>query len=443
MTSSEPALLAELQRAWQTSDELFGLLLDERTYFEAPIPLRHPFVFYLGHLPAFAWNQIGVGVLGRGPLDPELDPLFERGIDPPDEARARELAVSAWPDLAAVKSYRDRARAEVLGTWDAIAERAADDVLAAGHRIVHLVLEHELMHHETLVYMLNELAPHAKQGPPGRAARPPAVPQTSEMVAIPAGRAVLGADFDELPFGWDNEFPRTQVELRAFRLARLPVTVGEFREFVEAGGYRETALWRPSDRAWLSRGRRARPHGWVEAGGELTLRTMFGALPLDEVATWPAIVTAAEAMAYARWKGARLASEAELQHAALGTPEGIQRRYPWGEAEPAPEHGNFGLAHFDPVAVGSHPAGRSAFGIDELVGNGWEWTATDFAGFPGFQAWMRTYPGYSSAFFGDDHAVLYGAAWPTAARLLRPSFRNWFRRTYPWVFAKFRLARDA
>jgi hypothetical protein len=153
MTADLHALTEALKAAWRRSDQLFALLPPAALH-ERPIGQRHPFLFYLGHLPAFAWNQLGRGVLGRPPLDPRLDRLFERGIDPPDPSAAP--ALSAWPSLTAVLDYRDAARDAVQGQIPelrrALHDRP-DDPLLQRARVLHLVLEHELMHHETLLYM--------------------------------------------------------------------------------------------------------------------------------------------------------------------------------------------------------------------------------------------------------------------------------------------------
>jgi formylglycine-generating enzyme required for sulfatase activity len=159
-------------------------------------------------------------------------------------------------------------------------------------------------------------------------------------------------------------------------------------------------------------------------------------LPLEA----PVYVTHDEAAAYARWKGGRLPTEGEFHHAAFGTPSGEERAHPWGDAVPDETRGNFDFAHWDPVAVGSYPAGASAWGIHDLVGNGWEWTSTTFAGFPGFTP-MPSYREYSADFFDDAHFVLKGASPVTPRELIRRSFRNWFRPNYPYVFATFRCVR--
>jgi len=148
---------------------------------------------------------------------------------------------------------------------------------------------------------------------------------------------------------------------------------------------------------------------------------MFEALPLP--LNWPVYVSHAEASAYARWKGRRLMTEAEFHRAAEGASAG---------------HHDF--AGFDPIPVGSYPGTASRWGAHDLIGNGWEWTSTVFAPFAGFVP-MRSYPEYSADFFDGRHYVMKGASPATAAELARPSFRNWFRANYPYVYAKFRTAR--
>jgi formylglycine-generating enzyme required for sulfatase activity len=145
---------------------------------------------------------------------------------------------------------------------------------------------------------------------------------------------------------------------------------------------------------------------------------MFEALPLP--LDWPVYVSHAEASAYARWKGRRLMTEAEFHRASEGA---------------TPGHADF--AGYDPVAAGSFPDTASRWGVHDLIGNGWEWTSTVFAPFPGF-APMASYPEYSADFFDGRHYVMKGASPATARELIRPSFRNWFRGNYPYVYAKFR-----
>ena len=262
----------------------------------------------------------------------------------------------------------------------------------------------------------------------------------ARSVEVPEGEALLGAARGSVEFGWDNEFPEHRVHVPRFAIDDHPVTNAELLAFVRDGGYDEPRLWREDDWAWRTRRCVQHPHSWVREGGGFRVRSLLKDVPFDRAAEWPAMTSWAEAAAYARWRKAHLPSEAEWRRAAHGTPEGGDRRWPWGDATPAGCHGNFHFRHGSPLPSGSHPAGASAWGVLELVGNGWEWTGTPFGPFPGFEPLPR-YPGYSADFFDGSHYVLLGASWATDEALLRPSFRNWFQPHYPYVFAKFRCAR--
>lgn len=419
-------LRSAVENAWQRSDQIFARV-DERALLSRPIPLRQPFLFYVGHLPAFAWNHLGRRVLGRPGFAPDFDSLFQAGIDPPDDADtgSRDDA-AAWPSYDAVLAYRDRVRDELRMLLD---EPKLGDVLP-------MVLEHELMHHETLMYMIQRLPAESK----GRLVEETAHLLASlrperQRVRIPDGVAHLGTRSDD--FRWDNERPELEVHTPAFSIDSLPVTNREFLEFVTAGGYADRRLWTEDAWAWRERRGVVRPCSWTGEDGDGRVITPFGDVSFDQAADWPTSVTHCEAQAFARWSGARLPTEEEFHRAAFATPDGRLREHPWGDAPPSPEHGNLGFDHWGPTPVGSHPAGASAFGVHELVGNGWEWTATPFRPFPGFEP-QDGYPGYSADFFDERHFVLLGGSWATDRRLVRRSFRNWFQPHYPYVFSKFR-----
>jgi formylglycine-generating enzyme required for sulfatase activity len=162
---------------------------------------------------------------------------------------------------------------------------------------------------------------------------------------------------------------------------------------------------------------------------------MFEEIPLPP--DWPVYVSHAEASTYARWTGKSLPTEAQWQRAAYGSPKSELRAFPWGNANPTAAHGNFDFANWDPVSVFAHPQGASAFGVEDMLGNGWEWTSTVFAPFVGFEP-FPFYRGYSADFFDGKHYVIKGASARTAACMLRSSFRNWFQPHYQYVYAGFR-----
>ncbi|GJM23106.1 MAG: hercynine oxygenase [Planctomycetota bacterium] len=439
LLTSEPAQLGdELARAWQRSDAIFALL-SESAWLEQPIPLRHPFLFYLGHLPAFAWNHLGVTLLGKPALNAEFEDLFERGIDPSTDGTAPQATAPRWPERAQVEAYRDRVRAALVS---ALPELETHDAKRAGReaeQLLHAVLEHELMHHETLLYMLQALDHAQKRAPASSTDEVCAEGAPLELVEIPAGHTTLGAAPREQAFGWDNEFPAQRVAVPAFRIDSLPVSNTRFLEFVNDGGYRTPRWWSAEAWRWREQHGLGHPLNWRHDGTRWWQRTLFCDRPLEQVAHWPVSVSWAEAAAFAAWQGRRLPTEAEFQRAAYGTPSGHEHEAPNRVGASDMRTASLDFQRWSPAPVGSSPQGRSAFGVHELVGNGWEWTATLFAPRPGFRVTLPSYAGYSADFFDEPHYVMLGGSWATDARLLRRSFRNWFRPHYPWAFTKFRL----
>jgi ergothioneine biosynthesis protein EgtB len=297
------------------------------------------------------------------------------------------------------------------------------------------VLEHEPMHQETLRYIWHRLPYDRKRRPadlpaPWVGGEPP----QPRAVQVPAGRATLGADPGLFAFAWDNELPAHAIDVPAFSIDRDSVTNRDFLEFVDAGGYLDEALWDAEGWQWRTAHDVRHSLFWELHRGAWFWRGMWDLVPLPMA--WPAYVTHAEASAFAKWRGRRLPTEAEFHRAAFGA-SGRERLYPWGDEPPDATRGNFDFERWDPVPVGSFPRGDSAWGVRDLVGNGWEWTSTVFAGFEGFRP-MPSYPAYSADFFDGRHYVLKGASPATARELVRRSVRNWFRPAYPYVYAKFR-----
>jgi ergothioneine biosynthesis protein EgtB len=421
------------------SSALFDLVSDE-AYYARPIDLRHPPVFYEGHLPAFSFNTLVKKGLGGRSIDERLEVLFARGIDPHESKAGAGSAAAGWPTREEVRAFAAEADRQVLAALrDGPIEDATHPLLQRAEA-AYAILEHEAMHQETLLYMWHRLPLGQKQQPRGYAPVVNGRSPEQAWVPIPAGRATLGINQNDAVFSWDNERQVHIQDVEGFAIEQHDTTNAAFLEFVEAGGYRTAAWWRDEDWAWVSSQGIAHPLFWEREGDRWLWRGMFERLDLP--GAWPVYVSYAEALAFARWRGLRLPTEAEFQRAAYGTPNGEERRYPWGDAAPAAHHGTFDFASWDPRPAGSTPAGRSAWGVDDLVGNGWKWTCSPFAPFPGFEP-IPSYPEYSADFFDHDHVVMKGASPATAQALIRPTFRNWFRPRYPYVYATFRCVRDA
>jgi gamma-glutamyl hercynylcysteine S-oxide synthase len=216
---------------------------------------------------------------------------------------------------------------------------------------------------------------------------------------------------------------------------------------MRAGGYQDPRYWEPQDWEWKRNNGIEHPSFWLAPSNSSSVdpattwayRAMFGDIPLP--LSWPVYVSHAEASAFARWAGKTLPTEAQWHRAAYGTPQGTEREYPWGDSAPSGNRGNFHYQSWDPVSVTMHPAGASAFCVFDLLGNGWEWTSTPFAPFPGFKP-FSFYPGYSADFFDGKHFVMKGGSPRTDACMVRRSFRNWFQPHYPYVYATFRCVEE-
>lgn len=391
----------------ERTNALFSTIARD-AFFDSPIPLRHPFIFYYGHLPAFSFLTLNRAHCGERAIDEGLEELFRRGIDPADRTKAHQLTIERWPDRDTIERFITECDRRVLAV---LRKNEPKDRFAT-----HTILEHEDMHHETLTYIIHQLAYERKRAP--RFLHPDGSVPQSDPLPVSRGIAVLGLPSDDERFSWDNERGSLECNVEEFAIDRFKVTNGDWLEFVDAGG--------------------PFPFFWERAEGRWNLRACFERIPLP--LSWPVYVTLEQARAFARWKGARLPTEAEYHRAAFCTPWGETRSYPWGNESPSDRHGNFDFRRYDPEPVFATPAGASAWGVEGLFGNGWEWTTTPFAPFPGFVP-HPTYTRYSADFFDGRHFVLKGASPVTPRRLLRASFRNWFYPNYPYLYASFRCVR--
>jgi iron(II)-dependent oxidoreductase len=296
-------------------------------------------------------------------------------------------------------------------------------------------VQHEQQHDETMLATLQ-----LRQGQPVLSARPLPLGRAldTDRVFVGGGEFFLGVDGTDEPFSLDNERPAHPVDIGPFWIGRVPVTNGQWQAFVADGGYDDQSWW--SDRGWAHRVEAAveRPKFWTADG----TRVRFGVeedVPPDEPVQH---IDYFEAEAFAAWSGARLPTEIEWEKACAWDPVARhRRRWPWGSAEPTSELANLGGNALRPAPVGAYPAGASAYGVEQMIGDVWEWTASDFRPWPGFVPMI--YKQYSEPFFGGDYKVLRGGSWAVAASAVRPSFRNWDHPIRRQIFTGVRLAWNA
>ncbi|TDC76811.1 ergothioneine biosynthesis protein EgtB [Streptomyces hainanensis] len=397
--------------------------------------LMSPLVWDLAHIA----NQEDLWLVrtaGRRPgLRPDLDPLYDAFQHPRADRPALPLL-----GPAAARAYLTAVRAatfEVLAGTDTSPDNP-DPLLANGF-VFGMLAQHEQQHDETMLATLQ-----LREGPPVvQAPAPPPAPADAATlpreVLVPGGPFTMGTSTD--PWALDNERPHHTVDVPAFWLDTVPVSNAAYQAFVDDGGYREPRWWAPEGWRHVRKAGLRAPLFWRREGGRW-LRRRFGvteAVPPDE----PVLhVCWYEADAYARWAGRRLPTEAEWEKAARHDPAtGRSRRHPWGDAEPGPEHANLGQRHLQPAPVGSFPAGAAPSGARQLIGDVWEWTASDFDPYPGFTAFP--YKEYSEVFFGPDYKVLRGGAFSVDPVAGRSTFRNWDYPIRRQIFAGFRTAGNA
>jgi iron(II)-dependent oxidoreductase len=386
-------------------------------------PLMSPLVWDLAHIgqQEDLWLLRGGDAGAQGLLPAKVERLYDAFEHP----RAERITLPLLPPGEA-RTFIGAVRGRVFDALDAAADL-----------FPHVMVEqHEQQHVETMLatHQLRAGVPLLGAGsalPPGRAA-------PHDSVLVPGGPFVLGVDAADEPASLDNERPAHVVELPAFRIGRFPVTNGEWQRFVEDGGYADPRWWSP--RGWAHRltAGLERPEFWGPDGS----RRRFGLveeLPPDEPVQH---VCYFEAEAYAAWAGARLPTEQEWEKACVWDPVlGARRRWPWGADPPSPAVANLGGDALRPAPVGAYPGSASAYGVEQMIGDVWEWTSSGFAPWPGFVPML--YRQYSAPFFGGDFKVLRGGSWAAGGAAVRPSFRNWDLPIRRQIFCGVRLAWDA
>jgi len=397
---------------------------DEPVLLRQHSPLMSPLVWDLAHVgqQEDLWLLRGGDARCEGLLPPDIDSLYDAFTHP----RAERDRLPLLPPVEA-RAFCREVRGRVLDRLGRLG--AGDDPFDFA-----MVVSHEQQHDETMLQSLQ-----LRTGPPLLGAGSPLPPGRPELagtsVLVPGGPFVLGVNAADEPFSLDNERPAHWVDVPAFRIGRVPVTNAEYAQFVADGGYATRGWW--SSRGWAHRQDAGleRPQFWGPGG----TRTRFGIiepLPPDEPVQH---VSYFEAEAYAAWAGARLPTEVEWEKAATWDPvTRRRRRFPWGSAEPTPALANLGGSPLRPAPVGAYPAGASAYGVEQLMGDVWEWTTSAFRPWPGFRPML--YATYSQPFFDGDYRVLRGGSWAVAPSILRPSFRNWDHPIRRQIFSGMRLA---
>lgn len=405
--------------------------LDARDLSAQHSELMSPLVWDLAHIGWYEelWllRELGAETTDRS----SFDEIYDAFGNPRSERPELPLL-----DPEAAWRYCDEVRARVLEHLEHLELDNGNPLLDGGF-VYGLVAQHELQHNETMLQTLqlrSDPYPLAARSADAETSR--ARPRVSEA-RFDGGDVTIGSVH---PWSYDNERPPTTVTLSPFAIDVLPVTNAQFAEFIGDGGYESEDLWQAAGWDFIRSESLGAPLGWArDAAGALTRRRLGYVEPLaaDEPVQH---VSWFEADAYARWAGKRLPTEREWETAAAWNPsEGRASTYPWGDRF-EPGRANVGIETFRPTAAGGLPAGASPLGCEQMTGDVWEWTSSDFEAYDGFEAFP--YPEYSEVFFGSDYKTLRGGSWATSPSVARASFRNWDYPIRRQLFVGFRCARD-
>ena len=413
----------------RTHDVVAGL--DARQLIGPRLAIVNPVLWEIGHVAWFQERWVLRHAGGQPALRADADALWDSSAVAHDTRWHLAL-----PGLSETLDYLDEVESRVQRLLDV-------DPRPDVRYFTQYTVYHEDTHGEALAYTRQTLGYPA---PRYESVRDEGTPRVGSAVGawpgdaqVPGGRFALGAAADE-PFVFDNEKWAHFVEVAPFRIARAPVTAGEFAAFVEEGGYGGEELWSSAGWEWRRGTGAEHPVYWRRADGGWERRDFDRWVPLEM--NHPVLhVSWYEAEAWCAWAGRRLPSEAEWEMAAASDrAEGPKRRFPWGEANPTSACANLEGAAGGLLDVAALPDGDSAWGCRQMLGNVWEWTASDFGPYPGFVP--DAYRDYSEPWF-RTHKVLRGGAWTTRARLLRNTWRNFYTPDRRDVWAGFRTCARA
>lgn len=382
------------------------------------MPEASPLKWHLAHTTWFFETMIlKVYDADYAVFDPRFHHLFNSyylGLGDM-HARARRGMISR-PGAAEVRAYREHV--------DAAMARVAARLDARGLELFRIGLDHEEQHQEL---MATDIKHAIAQNPTRPAITPPAPARTGasaalDWAAFSGGIAEIGAAEG---VGFDNERPRHKVHLTPFALASRLVTNGEWRAFMEAGGYERPEHWLSDGWDWVCAEKREAPLYWEKGeDGRWRAADLCGRVDLDDAAP-VAHVTFYEAAAYADWAGFRLPTEAEWEHAAT---------------EAAASAGRFFDAETTPAPARADTA-EDGRGLSQMFGDLWEWTGSAYRPYPGFRVAPGAVGEYNGKFMVNQ-MVLRGGSCATPPDHVRATYRNFFPASAAWQFTGVRLARD-
>ena len=415
-------ILKYFHNTFDLDEQLFEAFADHAAMYQKADPLRHPLIFYYGHTATFFINKLIVSKIITERINPEYESMFAIGVD---EMSWDDLNTAHynWPTVSEVKAYRDQSRQLI----DQLIRTLPLNLPVNWENpfwIILMGIEHERIHIETSSVLIRQVPIQNLKPIEGWKICSEAAPAPkNELVAVEGKKMVIGKSFNNPLYGWDNEYGIHEAEISSFSTSKYLCSNGEFKEFVDAGGYDEVKFWTEEGWNWKTYKEANYPLFWINDNGNWKLRLVFNEIPMPW--NWPVEVNYLEAKAFCNWKSEntghnlRLPLEDEwyVLHQNCMIPD-----QPFWDFAP----GNINMEHFQSPC----PVDHFQFGdYYDVIGNVWQWTETPISGFEGFKI-HPAYDDFSTPTFDTKHNLIKGGSWITTGNEAIIDSRYAFRRHF-------------
>ena len=411
-------------KTWKLHEKLYTQLASDEVFYHRGDPLRHIILFYLGHTAAFFVNKLFLAKVIDARINSEFESTFAIGVDEMswDDMDNKNYN---WPEVDAVREYRDKVKDKVLEVIDTTPLQLPID-WENPFWIVMMGIEHERIHLETSSVLIRQLPlDQVVSGKFGELCDESGEAPINEMLTVEAAKVVMGKPINHPIYGWDNEYGKHSEEIAEFKAAKYLTSNREFLEFVNDGGYETEEYWTEEGWSWRNYKEAKMPLFWRKDEEEYRLRLMAEEIPMPW--NWPVEVNYLEAKAFCNWKTSkmgktyRLPTEAEWMRLYEYTE--IKDQLEWGDTAP----GNINLEHFaSPCPVDKFDQGK---GFYDVIGNVWQWTETPITGFSGFKV-HPMYDDFSTPTFDGKHNLIKGGSWISTGNEATKHSRYAFRRHF-------------
>jgi len=423
-------ILDYFEKTWAIDEKLYTQLKSDEVFYHRGDSLRHVLLFYFGHTAVFFINKLFLAKIIHSRINHDFESIFAIGVDEMSWDDLNEKNYN-WPSVDAIREYRNKARkvvTEVILNAPLTLPILWSDPLW----IIIMGIEHERIHLETSSVLIRQLPlEEVVSGHFGEICKDSGTAPQNTFLSVPGATMHLGKSLDNPLYGWDNEYGKYTEKVIDFKASKYLISNGEFKGFVEAGGYRKKENWTEEGWNWCSFKQAEMPLFWRINGEEYSLRLVDREISMPW--NWPVEVNYLEAKAFCNWKskqtGKTLRLPTEAEWIRLTQYVNIPDVPDWKTAP-----GNINLEKFaSPCPVDYFQSGE----FYDVIGNVWQWSETPITGYHGFKV-HPMYDDFSTPTFDGKHNLIKGGSWISTGNEAIRDARYAFRRHF-YQHAGFRI----